>query len=63
MTGHLDAKLAALLSHRSQFVSTMGSGEDPELVEFRRRIEGKLIAAGEAGGVSRAEVYKLIDDL
>ncbi|MGI9615979.1 MAG: PIG-L deacetylase family protein [Acidimicrobiales bacterium] len=63
VTGHLDAKLAALLSHTSQFVSTMGSGEDPELVEFRRRIEGKLIAAGTAGGVSHAEVFKLIDDL
>jgi len=63
VTGHLDAKLAALLSHESQFVSTMGSGDDPELVAFRRRIEGKLAAAGQAGGVTLAEVYKLIDDL
>ena len=63
VTGYLDAKLAALLSHESQFVSTMGSGDDPELVDFRRRIEAKLVAAGTAGGVTHAEVYKLIDDL
>ncbi len=63
VTGHLDAKLAALLSHESQFESTMKSGDDPELTRFRGRIEAKLVAAGEAGGVTHAEVFKLIDDL
>ena len=63
VSGYLDAKLAALLSHRSQFESTMGSGDDPELAEFRLRIEEKLVTAGDAAGVGHAEVYKLIDDL
>jgi LmbE family N-acetylglucosaminyl deacetylase len=63
VTGFLDMKLAALLCHESQFVSTMGSDDDPELAEFRNRIEAKLLAAGEAGGVDHAEVFKLIDDL
>ncbi len=63
VTGYLDAKLAALLSHQSQFVSTMGSGEDPELVGFRDRVGAKLSEGGRAGGVTHAEVFKLIDDL
>ena len=63
VTGFLDAKLTALLSHRSQFESTMASGDDPELTGFRRRVEAKLATAGRAGGVVHAEVFKLIDDL
>ena len=63
VTGYLEAKLAALLSHESQFESTMASGDDPELTGFRRRVEAKLAAAGKAGGVDHAEVFKLIDDL
>lgn len=63
VTGHLPAKVAALLAHESQFESTMGSGDDPELARFRQRVEAKLVAAGAAGGVEHAEVFKLIDDL
>ncbi len=63
VTGYLEAKMRALLSHESQFESTMASGDDPELTGFRRRVEAKLAAAGEAGGVEHAEIFKLIDDL
>jgi LmbE family N-acetylglucosaminyl deacetylase len=61
--GWLDAKLHALLSHESQFRSTMASGDDPQLLAFRQRVEAKLAAAGRAAGLRHAEVFKLIDDL
>ncbi|MEM9562961.1 MAG: PIG-L deacetylase family protein [Actinomycetota bacterium] len=63
VTGHLDAKYAALLAHESQFESTMKAGTDPELVRFRQRVEARLEAAGAAAGTTHAEVFKLIDDL
>jgi len=61
--GFINHKVQALLSHESQFESTMGQDNDPELTGFRRRVEAKLEAAGRAGGVQVAEVFKLIDDL
>ncbi|MGF1596606.1 MAG: PIG-L deacetylase family protein [Acidimicrobiales bacterium] len=63
VTGFVDAKLAALLSHESQFESTMASGDDPHLLAFRQRVEEKLRVAGRAAGVTHAEIFKLIDDL
>jgi len=60
---HLETKVKALLAHESQFESTMGSRDDPELVEFAKRVERKAIEAGRAAGVGPAEVYKLIGDL
>ena len=63
VSGFVDTKYQALLAHTSQFESTMASGEDPELVEFRKRVEAKLTAAGQACGMGHAEVFKLIDDL
>jgi hypothetical protein len=41
----------------------MKSGDDPQLVRFRERIEEKVNAAGQAAGMAQAEVFKLIDDL
>lgn len=68
--GFEDAKVEALLRHRSQFRSTMGitaEGEvppdDPELVAFRRRILGELAEAGRATGLTSAERFKLLDDV
>ena len=63
VTGHFDAKYAALLAHGSQFESTMKAKDSDELSAFRARVEGKLTTAGEATGVAMAEVFKLIDDL
>lgn len=63
VSGFLDTKYKALLSHGSQFETTMDAGEDPELTKFRQRVEAKLIAAGAAAGMRHAEVFKLIDDL
>lgn len=61
--GFLDTKYKALLSHGSQFETTMDAGEDPELTKFRHRVEAKLATAGAAAGMHHAEVFKLIDDL
>jgi len=61
--GFLESKFGALTAHRSQFESTMKSGDDPELVRFRQRVETKLATAGTAVGLELAEVFKLIDDL
>ncbi len=63
VSGYLDAKYRALTSHHSQFESTMKSGDDPELIRFRQRVEDKLTAAGRAVDMEMAELFKLIDDL
>ena len=63
VSAFVETKYRALLAHTSQFESTMASGEDPELIEFRKRVEAKLTTAGAACGMSHAEVFKLIDDL
>ncbi|MEL7158395.1 MAG: PIG-L family deacetylase [Actinomycetota bacterium] len=56
-------KIEALLAHESQFESTMASGDDPDLVHFRRRVAAKATEAGRAAGVAQAEIFKPIDDL
>ncbi len=63
VTGFLETKYRALLAHTSQFESTMDAGNDPELTQFRARVEAKLADAGAASGFEHAEVFKLIDDL
>ncbi len=71
VTGWLETKFDALLCHESQFESTMKTSAgttieaktSPEMQAFRARIEAKLVAAGTAGGVAHAEIFKLLDDL
>jgi LmbE family N-acetylglucosaminyl deacetylase len=63
VAGYVDAKYRALTSHVSQFESTMKSGDDPQLVRFRERVEDKVNVAGRAAGMTQAEVFKLINDL
>ncbi len=63
VSGFLEPKYQALTAHVSQFESTMKSGDDPELVQFRQRVEAKMVAAGQAVGFELAELFKLIDDL
>ncbi len=63
VTDFVEQKYAALLAHQSQFESTMKAKDSSELSAFRARVDGKLAAAGRAGGVDMAEVFKLIDDL
>ncbi len=71
MTHFVEAKLAALLEHRSQLRSTMGiaeanaveDDEHPEVLEFKRRVTDRLAENGRQGGFAAAEAFKRIDDL
>ena len=62
----LDAKLAALLEHRSQYRTTMDI-DDPSSTEqaerFRDKIRRRHAEAGEADGIDYAERFKLISKL
>ena len=66
ITGYTDAKVDALLAHRSQFHTTHGIG-DPDDVDqrerFRVRVTEHAARLGAVNGVAEAEVFKLIDDL
>ncbi|MSW45711.1 MAG: PIG-L family deacetylase [Actinobacteria bacterium] len=66
ITEYTDAKVDALLTHRSQFHTTHGIG-DPDDVEqrerFRERVTEHAARLGAANGVGGAEIFKLITDL
>jgi LmbE family N-acetylglucosaminyl deacetylase len=65
------AKLAALLEHKSQLHSTMGITEiesaehkdNPEVIEFKRRVTDRLASQGLEAGFEAAEAFKRIDNL
>ncbi len=62
--GFVDAKLAALLEHRSQYRSThrIDDPADRSQVEtFRARMEERLAEMGALAGVERGEAFKHID--
>ena len=61
----LDAKLAALLAHRSQWQSTMGIDRDQpaEEREFETRIRERATEAGANAGLALGEAFKRIDRL
>jgi len=66
VSGFEAAKIAALLEHRSQFVTTMAiddadSGE--QLQTFRDQVFDRMRANGAAPGVTFAEAFKHVDDL
>jgi LmbE family N-acetylglucosaminyl deacetylase len=65
VTGHTDAKLAALLAHASQHESTMAiTGEaalEDEEARFRRRVLDKLATWGRQVGTEHAEAFKLLE--
>ncbi len=68
VTDHVDAKLAALRAHRSQFRSTMGVDPDDPAAEtqwaaFAERIRRRLAEWGELGGCTHGEGFKHIDRL
>ncbi len=71
VSGFVEAKMAALLEHRSQLRSTMGIAEQdavaddahPEVADFRRRVIERLAEQGLEGGFAAAEAFKRIDNL
>lgn len=63
VAGHADAKVAALLEHRSQYRSTheIDDPDDAAQVEaFSRRIHERLAEMGALGGVEVGEAFKHI---
>ena len=67
VTGFADAKVTALLEHRTQHRSTMGiepGDAGDQLEAFRGRILDELAEVGADAGVAHAEAFKLVvDDL
>jgi LmbE family N-acetylglucosaminyl deacetylase len=68
VTSFVDAKLAALLEHRTQLRSTMhievgADDEDEQRASFRRRVLERLATFGRTAGVAYGEGFKRIDDL
>lgn len=66
VTGFVDAKLAALECHISQFVTTMYIDPDDDGTQreaFRDRIRSELADVGTEAGVAHAEHFKLIAPL
>ncbi len=68
VTDHVEAKLAALRAHASQFQTTMGvEVDDPRAEEqwqaFRHRIHDRLAEWGGVGGCELGEGFKKIDRL
>jgi LmbE family N-acetylglucosaminyl deacetylase len=62
---HVDAKIAALLSHRSQWRSTMGIHEDPgpQRAAFERRQRDDAAAVGIRAGVRYGEGFARLDEI
>ena len=64
--GFAATKVAALLEHRSQFITThdITDPDDPaQVARFADWVEAALTAGGDQVGVASAELYKLIDQL
>lgn len=62
-TSGLEAKLAALHAHASQFESTMHAADEADLTAFDERIRQRLAGLGRPHGLAAAEVFKRISDL
>jgi len=68
VTAFVEAKLAALLEHRTQLRSTMhieagAPDEDEQRERFRRRVLDRLATFGRTVAVAYGEGFKRIDDL
>lgn len=63
VTDTVDAKLAGLEAHESQFETTMHATDGSELEGFRRRIRARLAELGRPSGLAAAELFRLMTDL
>lgn len=59
----IDAKIAALLAHESQFESTMKATEPSALDDFERRLRNRMNELGQRVGRPAAEIFKKITNL
>jgi LmbE family N-acetylglucosaminyl deacetylase len=66
VTDFVEAKMAALLAHRSQLRSTMhidDPGNTAEVRRFRQQVTDQLAEIGRSAGVGLGEAFKLLKDL
>ena len=66
VAGFVDAKVRALLAHRSQYVTTHGipPGDDGTAAEaFRQRVMAQAATIGSRTGVAAGEVFKALTEL
>jgi LmbE family N-acetylglucosaminyl deacetylase len=63
VAGFVDAKIAGLLAHKSQFESTMHAIDPDQLDAFGHRIRDRAASLGPFARSNAAEVFKRIDDL
>jgi LmbE family N-acetylglucosaminyl deacetylase len=68
VTEHVDAKLAALEAHASQFRSTMrvdveATDAGEQLERFRRRVRDRLAEHGRLAGFAAGEAFKRVDEI
>lgn len=63
VSSSIDAKIAALLAHESQFESTMKATDPAALADFERRIRARLAELGQRVGRPAAEIFKKITNL
>lgn len=63
VSGSLDAKIAALLAHESQFESTMKARDDEALARFVERMRRRAADLGRLADRPAAEIFKKIADL
>ena len=59
----IDAKIAALLAHESQFESTMKATDPEALVDFERRVRQRLRELGQRVDRPAAEIFKKITNI
>jgi LmbE family N-acetylglucosaminyl deacetylase len=62
----LEAKVAALLEHRSQFATTHGitdEADHDQSARFAARVRSRLVERGALAGAPLGETFRLIDDL
>jgi LmbE family N-acetylglucosaminyl deacetylase len=66
VTGFADAKVAALLAHRSQWLTTheiAGPDDQAQIDRFRRHVTDGLATHGAPAGVAHGEAFKAIREL
>jgi LmbE family N-acetylglucosaminyl deacetylase len=63
--GYVDKKVAALLAHRSQWMSTLGidAESEPQRLDFEQRMLDEARTAGLRAGVRAGEAFARIDRL
>ena len=64
--GALEAKVAALLEHRTQFVTTHGitdEGAPDQVAAFTARVRSRLAERGALAGAPLGESFRLLEDL